>query len=365
MKFSKLFLSMTMLLLLTQTRAYSMEYVKSISSYFSMGWSSLSSYFYKPPYSYRPVLLEATGNKDEASVPEVLISVKKQKECTICFDEKNAENFITLLCGHQYCTKCLSNMVDLAVKDKDTSSLKCPHQECKKNISVVDIKKITNDTQKIDVYGVITTREHLAQNPNAKHCRTPNCSYVYIYESVKCDEKNPQTHNCPECKKQYCAGCLNAHSSNMSCNEAMKRENHDNVEWMNQNTKQCPKCNTHIEKNNGCASMTCKNCHHKFCWKCLAPYNLNGVRHDTAQCKGDQQTVVAPSSASATSAIQIHPSKSHDRVIQSNLARQVIAVVKDPIKVKLTREEIRANLARLDAKAKELMRRLNGVGSVM
>ena len=37
-------------------------------------------------------------------------------------------------------------------------------------------------------------------------------------------------------------------------------------------TKQCPKCRTAIEKNDGCDHMTCKSCSHEFCWLCLADY---------------------------------------------------------------------------------------------
>ena len=33
--------------------------------------------------------------------------------------------------------------------------------------------------------------------------------------------------------------------------------------------KRCPVCNIFIEKNNGCAQMTCRNCSHVFCWYCL------------------------------------------------------------------------------------------------
>lgn len=41
-----------------------------------------------------------------------------------------------------------------------------------------------------------------------------------------------------------------------------------NLDWINRNTKKCPRCNNAIEKNKGCNHMTCK-CKFEFCWYCL------------------------------------------------------------------------------------------------
>lgn len=36
--------------------------------------------------------------------------------------------------------------------------------------------------------------------------------------------------------------------------------------------KQCPKCSTIIEKNDGCNELKCLNCQFRFCWLCLKEY---------------------------------------------------------------------------------------------
>jgi len=46
----------------------------------------------------------------------------------------------------------------------------------------------------------------------------------------------------------------------------------ENANWIMANTKMCPSCKVHIEKNQGCNHMTCKQCRHEFCWLCKAKW---------------------------------------------------------------------------------------------
>jgi ariadne-1 len=43
--------------------------------------------------------------------------------------------------------------------------------------------------------------------------------------------------------------------------------------WVAENCKKCPKCGWSIEKNEGCNHMTCRLCHHEYCWLCSQNYN--------------------------------------------------------------------------------------------
>jgi hypothetical protein len=45
--------------------------------------------------------------------------------------------------------------------------------------------------------------------------------------------------------------------------------------------KPCPKCGVNIEKQGGCDHMTCRKCHHNFCWQCLVPFTPNAQHLDT------------------------------------------------------------------------------------
>lgn len=37
-------------------------------------------------------------------------------------------------------------------------------------------------------------------------------------------------------------------------------------------SRQCPKCNTSIQKNGGCNHMKCTFCSYHFCWQCMAKF---------------------------------------------------------------------------------------------
>lgn len=58
----------------------------------------------------------------------------------------------------------------------------------------------------------------------------------------------------------------------------------ENEKWIQNNTKECPNCHAHIEKNRGCNHMTCSHCKYEFCWICGVKY-FNGHFNRYSKCK--------------------------------------------------------------------------------
>ena len=205
------------------------------------------------------------------------------QECLICLDEKDEKHFNILECGHTFCTKCLSHIIDSAIRKRSTAQLRCPNGECTVPMSEQDIKVITNNNRDLlDAIAAIKLQEWIATQSNAKYCPTPDCKYVFLF-----DERCPQPITCPECNHKYCSNCLFPHIERMTCREAEAGRivDKESDEWKRNNTKPCPNCRTRIEKNGGCAWVHCTNCNLGFCYNCYGNHHvgactLPAVHHD-------------------------------------------------------------------------------------
>ena len=89
------------------------------------------------------------------------------------------------------------------------------------------------------------------------------------------------TVNCT-CSHHFCFGCgLNDHLPT-PCGLVKKwikkcEDDSETANWISANTKECPTCQSTIEKNGGCNHMTCRKCKHEFCWMCMGLWSEHGT----------------------------------------------------------------------------------------
>lgn len=81
-----------------------------------------------------------------------------------------------------------------------------------------------------------------------------------------------------QCGKAFCFYCVTEDHMPANCAHVemwrdKEKNDGENVNWMNANTKKCPRCKYHIEKNKGCNQMKCSNCKYVFCWLCLKDWS--------------------------------------------------------------------------------------------
>lgn len=191
------------------------------------------------------------------------------KACEICTENRQEEEFSTLACGHTYCTECLEHIIDNAVAEHSSQSIRCP--TCYQSISPINALNILSSTEKKSDYGDMLARELVRKEEHAKQCPTPDCNSLFINDSTCA-----APFHCQQCNKEYCNQCLLTHAQEISCQQARaektEKEDQASNEWKAAHAKQCPQCKVAIEKNDGCNHMTCKQCRYEFCWICLERY---------------------------------------------------------------------------------------------
>ncbi|MFC1842378.1 RBR family RING finger protein [Candidatus Dependentiae bacterium] len=231
----------------------------------------------KPKPNLKPWICCPPKKKQEPKPKPKPKQNKKQepKECGICMDDKNQEDFVRLECGHDgFCKGCLGGVIDTAIKDKKTVNvLRCP--QCPHIITHQEIVKITNNYNKLNQIDNIQLKEGVKKVNGIRFCPTPDCKYCWVV-----DNGSIGTVACPMCNQQCCSNCCFPHSFNMSCEEHKKmrdsNKSGNNDTWIEDQInkgkmRRCPGCRAPIEKNEGCNHMTCK-CGHEFCWVCYRSY---------------------------------------------------------------------------------------------
>jgi len=137
--------------------------------------------------------------------------------CTVCLEDKKADEIRILHCGHTFCAPCLKGIFDGFLEEKILNAQRCP--DCNKAFVGKDFIAIAPPEKLAEVINILL---------NLKVVSQPN------QELTDKDKK-----------------------------------------WFAENTKECPQCNVRIEKNEGCNHMTCRQCTYQFCWVCSKPWKLD------------------------------------------------------------------------------------------
>ncbi|XP_033854745.1 E3 ubiquitin-protein ligase RNF144B-like [Acipenser ruthenus] len=214
--------------------------------------------------------------------------------CKLCLCEWPAYRMSTLqACNCVFCTSCLKQYMQLAIREGCGTPIACPDMACLKNGTFID-SEIAGfvPSDQFQLYQRLKFEREVHLNPYKTWCPVAECQAVCNVES------NGVGHlvqvKCPTCETVFCSVCKADWHPGHSCSESQSLnlpDSFDNGVSVSNDTeapiKQCPVCSIYIERNEGCAQMMCKNCKHTFCWYCLQ--NLNNdifLRHyDKGPCR--------------------------------------------------------------------------------
>jgi ariadne-1 len=126
-------------------------------------------------------------------------------------------------------------------------------------------------------------RNFTESNADIKLCPNPKCDKI-----IKLPGHGMFDIKC-ECGTIFCFKCLKESHRPCDCfmmeiwEKKSKGDENENTKWLLINTKQCPNCKKHIEKNQGCNHMTCRKeaggCGYEFCWICLGEWWPHGTSY--------------------------------------------------------------------------------------
>jgi len=165
-------------------------------------------------------------------------------------------------------------------------------------VDITSWRKVLDETQYLR-YQWFFLKSFVDNCQKAVWCTNPvSCGIAAYYHGI---DIPPILNVKCTCGWKFCFHCGEETHQPCSCKQlsswqALRSgEEGQNALWLSQNTKRCPACKVHIEKNEGCMHLICKNCHHEFCWLCKGPWAEHGdktggyyscnrydpLRHDT------------------------------------------------------------------------------------
>eukprot|EP01034_Spumella_vulgaris_P024380 gene24380-30721_t len=158
-------------------------------------------------------------------------------------------------------------------------SAHCPEHKCTQAVTqdVYD-SFLVGDKVALEKFDRYLCTHFVNCNKTMRFCPAANCEKV----ATGGDIHSQNAVRCP-CSCVFCFDCGEESHAPSGCAQLSKwiekcMSDGESAKWIFANTKKCPKCNTRIEKNQGCNHMTCRQCKHEFCWICMG----NWAKHQ--QC---------------------------------------------------------------------------------
>ena len=207
-----------------------------------------------------------------------------QDTCPICYTEIENNDSFSLKCNHQICKECYIEYINnkLLTEPINIINTPCPFNGCNLYLTRTIFKKCISEKRMKIIFAKSVVRNFTLTNKDIKLCPNPKCNVSIrvqgnIAKEIKC-----------QCGNVFCFSCLE--ESHIPCDCEMVKQwkeftkdtgSGEDFVWIKENAKKCPKCQTPIEKNQGCNHMTCRRsaggCGYEFCWVCMGSWNAHKI----------------------------------------------------------------------------------------
>ncbi|XP_076446397.1 E3 ubiquitin-protein ligase RNF14-like [Babylonia areolata] len=233
-----------------------------------------------------------------------LLSFNKMKEeerfcrstvqCSVCITEQLGHLCMRFEgCHHAFCKTCLREYFTLKIKEGGVKSMNCLSLECYAQAHPSQVKALVSKEQyeryeRLLLQSTLDTMGDIVYCPR-RQCQSPvirtddlgRCPRCYYAFCVQCTRDYHGTQPCAITPEEIRKVHARYQNGNKQVKEMLEKRygkralNHalqevGTLEWMEENTRPCPKCRAKVQKVEGCNLVTC-TCGAKFCWLCGKP----------------------------------------------------------------------------------------------
>ncbi|EFX04605.1 ring finger protein [Grosmannia clavigera kw1407] len=233
-------------------------------------------------YMERPTkVLESAGlGPSSSALPK--LEVIPGFVCDICCEDGRGLKSFAMKCGHRFCVNCYRQYLTQKIREEgEAARIQCPSDGCGRIIDAKSLDVLVTP-ELTDRYHELLNRTYVEDKDSLKWCPAPDCQNAVDCHAKKKDlDRMVPTVEC-HCGYRFCFGCSLTDHQPAPCRlvkQWLKKcaDDSETANWISANTKECPKCNSTIEKNGGCNHMTCRKCKHEFCWMCMGLWSEHGT----------------------------------------------------------------------------------------
>jgi ariadne-1 len=177
--------------------------------------------------------------------------------CPICCETGPTET-LSLGCSHAFCSECWQTYLHTKIRDEGECAVRCMEGDCIVQVPSKFIKRVCT-SEDYERYENLVVQDFVSHNSHLRFCPLPGCTYTVSCASATKSSLSTvvPTVKCAE-GHFFCFGC-HMEGDHRPCVCAVAKlwvkkcqDDSETANWIKSNTKECPKCNSTIEKNGGC-----------------------------------------------------------------------------------------------------------------
>ncbi|KAG7662164.1 uncharacterized protein J8A68_004292 [[Candida] subhashii] len=237
----------------------------------------------------------------------------KNFDCFVCCETYPSTTVYSLTCDHKYCIDCYYTYIENEISNRGGRLITCITPDCKYTIPHKDISHMLAIIESRENYIVVNkplqtnllllahARQLIEYEGKLRWCPAPDCgNFAELASEIdpNIDDAKQSVDlsivpivNCAD-NHEFCFNCNFENHLPCPCWLVKKwikkcQDDSETAHWIDANTHACPKCHTSIEKNGGCNHMTCRSCHHEFCWICSGDWSEHSNNYTCNKFKGE------------------------------------------------------------------------------